>query len=357
MRGRADRRARAACWALSLACAGVGFSSRAQAQSPGTRQQAAEALFQQGRELLDVGDYAAACQRFEVSQKLDPGLGTLLFLGECYDKLGKSASAWKAFSDAALLASRKADPERGRLARIRASALEPTLPQLRVRVAPATRLLPAVEYTLNGTEVSARDLEQPLHVDPGRALLRVTAPGHQRWETEIEILGGASVAIVDVPELALARAESSNFGVGLALGAANAAPSRSAAQASPAATEPSGSGLRTAGVIVALVGLAGVGTGSYFAVLAVDEAKRAKSIDRCPLPDRCYEAGITLRDDARSHAHIADLAIGIGASLFVGGTLLYLLAPDVGGGSAATATAVSLEAVSSGALLCLKSAW
>jgi hypothetical protein len=307
-----------------------------------------------------VGNYAAACQRFEASQKLDAGLGTVLFLGECYDKLGKSASAWKAFSEAALLASRKADPERGRLARIRASAIEPTVPQLRVRVAAATRMLPAAEYTLNGTEVSPRDLEQPLHVDPGRTLLRVTAMGHQRWETEIEILDGASVAIVDVPELLPARAQGSSVSVDLdpagSMSSAALGLRPSAVPVPASAAEPSGSGLRTAGVIVALLGIAGAGAGTYFAVRAVDEAKRAKSIDRCPLPDRCYEPGIALRDDARNHAHLADLAIGVGASLFAGGALLYLLAPDPGGRSAAAA-AVSLDTIADGALLRLEGAW
>src|SRR5262245_51965919 len=99
----ARRAPRAVRWALCLSlCAPA-----AAAQPPETRQQAAEALFQQGRELLELGNYAAACQRFEASQRLDAGLGTLLFLGECYDKLGKSASAWKAFADAAVLAVRK----------------------------------------------------------------------------------------------------------------------------------------------------------------------------------------------------------------------------------------------------------
>jgi serine/threonine-protein kinase len=356
MRGHAGRRALAGR-ALALSLAAAALTGRAGAQPEGTRQQAAEALFQQGRELLDTGNYAPACQRFEASQKLDPGLGTLLFLGECYDKLGKSASAWRAFSDAAQLASRKGDEERGRLARIRASALEPTLPQLRVRVASATRMLPSVEYTLNGTELSARDLERPLNVDPGRALLRVTAPSHQPWETEIEILEGGSLAIVDVPELAPARPATPDVVAPLAL----PAPSLHAAAPVPALAEDHGSGLRAAGLIVATLGLGGVGTGSYFAVRAVNEAKRAKSTDHCPLPDRCYASGIALRDDARNHAHLADLAIGIGASLFVGGALLYLLAPDDSPASVAAESVsrprVSIDAVGAGALLRLEHAW
>jgi hypothetical protein len=314
-----------------VACLGlaalVGERGACAADPPDARREAAEALFEQGRELLDLGRYATACQRFEASQKLDPGLGTLLFLGECYDKLGKSASAWRAFSEAARLASRKSDEERGRLARIRASALEPAVPQLRVRVAPETRALPSVEYTLNGLELPARDLEQPLRVDPGRALLRVTAPGHQRWETEIGILEGGSFAVVDVPELAPERSARAgpNAWDGFASPGLEQHPGSGRA---PGELEPRSNGLRTAGWIVVTVGLAGVGAGVYFGLRAVHEAERSKSVSHCPLPDRCYADGLELRDDARNHAHLSDLGIGIGASLVVGGSLLVLLAPD-----------------------------
>jgi hypothetical protein len=318
---------RALLLSVPLLSAELGRATPASAQEGGTRRQAAEALFQQGRELLSRGDAANACAKFEASEQLDAGIGTLLFLGQCYDQLGRSASAWRAFSRAADLAHRKGDAEREQLARIRVSALEPTVPELRVRVAPGTRALTAVAYTLNGSELSAEEIDRPLRVDPGRALVRVTAPGHEPWEVTLGILQGPSTAVIDVPELAPARSESPPIQPlpSPRVGTSAAAPLETPRPAP--ALSSSGSGLRTASLVLASVGLASAGVGTYFALHAVSEAKRSKSVQNCPLPGRCYASGIQLRDAARSDAHVADLTIGIGASLFVGGVVLYLLAP------------------------------
>ncbi len=63
----------------------LGLSGLARAQSAGTNNRAAaEALFSEGRSLSAKGRYAEACPKFEASQQLDPGLGTMLNLAECY---------------------------------------------------------------------------------------------------------------------------------------------------------------------------------------------------------------------------------------------------------------------------------
>src|SRR6478609_5404487 len=56
-------------------------------------------LFQSGRQLMNDGNYEKACPLLRDSQKADPQPGTLLNLALCYEKQGKTASAWSTYTD------------------------------------------------------------------------------------------------------------------------------------------------------------------------------------------------------------------------------------------------------------------
>src|SRR3954466_12003082 len=72
---------------------------------------AAEALFEEGVNLSERGAYAQACEKFEASEALAVAVGTLLRLGDCYEKTQRLASAWSRFREAASLAQAQAIPE------------------------------------------------------------------------------------------------------------------------------------------------------------------------------------------------------------------------------------------------------
>jgi serine/threonine-protein kinase len=57
------------------------------AQTSGSNKAAAEALFSEGRTLAASGRCVEAIPKFQGSQKLDPGIGTLLNLAECYEQV------------------------------------------------------------------------------------------------------------------------------------------------------------------------------------------------------------------------------------------------------------------------------
>src|SRR3954471_558336 len=72
----------------------------------------AEALFNEGRRLVQVGQLAQACQKFAASEKLEPAVGTLLNLASCNERQGRIASAWANYRDAAGLAKGRGENDR-----------------------------------------------------------------------------------------------------------------------------------------------------------------------------------------------------------------------------------------------------
>ena len=105
---------------------------------------AAEALFDEGKRLFLDKKFAEACPRFEASERIDPGIGTLLFLADCYENVGRVASAWATFREACLRRQgrRRRPSARPVAQRARAKLLEPRLYRLTLNVespAPASR--------------------------------------------------------------------------------------------------------------------------------------------------------------------------------------------------------------------------
>jgi tetratricopeptide (TPR) repeat protein len=171
------------------------------AQSSDARAEA-EALFQEARMLMSAGDYAAACPKLETSQHLDPAVGTLLNLADCYEKSGRTASAWAEFIQAANEAHKAGDARRERAARERAIAIEPRLSKLTVAVAP-TAALPALALERDGNAIEPGMWGVALPLDPGEHTIAARAPGRKPWKTVVEVAADQGVTTVEIPALEL----------------------------------------------------------------------------------------------------------------------------------------------------------
>lgn len=176
--------------ALAAAAASVAPAA-AQAME---RQVLAEQLYEQGRELVKAGRWAEACPKFEASLGYDAALGARLNLAACYEKIGRLASAWGMFRDAAALALRAGDTARQDYALQQAEALLPRLPKLTI-TGPA-KPPPGLAIKRDGVALELATLGTALYVDPGPHEVTASAPGFAPFKAQITVVEGRSEAVV-----------------------------------------------------------------------------------------------------------------------------------------------------------------
>lgn len=170
------------------------LASSARAEDPA----AAEVLFQEGQRLLSEGQTSAACEKLKDSFALDPMSGTLLNLAACYEKLGKTATAWARFHNAASLAKSQGKVEQAAEAIRRIKALEADLSYLTI-VAPDPP--PGLEVTREGIEVSPAAFGVQVPVDPGPIEVIASAPGYKTFKASVEIAAKRDKRTVTIAKL------------------------------------------------------------------------------------------------------------------------------------------------------------
>ncbi len=163
------------------------------AAPPARANPEATQLFREGQEKMRAGQFEAACDRFERSARLVRKVGTLLNLGDCYERRRKLASAWHTFDEAAVLARQTSDP-RGAEATRRAQLLKPHLPYLTIV---ADTSIPGLAIRKNATVIDAATWNVPIAVDPDTYVIEASAPGYAPWSARevVEASGNARVTV------------------------------------------------------------------------------------------------------------------------------------------------------------------
>src|SRR5580693_3553404 len=85
---------------------GLPWAAVANAQ-PGNDAARADASFNEAMQLRSAGRDLEACPKFAESQRLAPGVGVTLYLADCYERTGRTASAWQEFRAGEKLARRR----------------------------------------------------------------------------------------------------------------------------------------------------------------------------------------------------------------------------------------------------------
>ncbi|MGK3997457.1 hypothetical protein [Sorangium sp. So ce1024] len=303
---RALRRARLALASVVLASAALLAPGVAAAQGAGGDPTLAQTLFEEGRRLMEAKSYAEACPKLAESQRLRPGTGTLLNLALCNEAIGKTATAWGQFKEALFASKKEGNAAREAFAQEHISALEPRLSKIQLNAENTPGLLIRVD----GNDIPAAALGTPIPIDPGTHEVEATAQGYSVWSTSVQVGDSADLKTIAIPKLQPAPA-----------------PAETAAPPAPAAPAPStgsGEGLRTAGFVIGGAGVAVLGVGAVFGVLAAGQASDAER-DQALCPNKqCTPQGREEIEAAETKALLSTIGVGVGIAALGAGAILVL---------------------------------
>jgi hypothetical protein len=184
------------------------------------------------------------------------------------------------------------------------------------------RELPGLEVRRDGARLDPTQWSAPLPINKGSHTIEATAPGRQRWERTIEIRRDGDKESIEIDALAEAIPPptptlSAPPRLPIAITSRPPPPPR-AKTGSPRAT-------RTAGIVLSVVGAAGVGVGAVSGALA--KVKKSDSDAYCN-GDVCDQRGFDLRMSARTAGNVSTAMFIAGGTLLAGGVTLFVLAPS-----------------------------
>jgi hypothetical protein len=312
--------------------------SRALASDPA----GAQALFDEAKKQMAQGNFMQACRQLEESQKLDAGLGTQFQLANCWQHLGKTASAWALFREVESQARAAGQGSREKVARDRAAALEPVLSKVVINLPDDLALAVAsdpscLEVWRDGVRVGHEAWQKAMPVDPGDHQIRAVARGKSPWETTVTVSSDAKTVAVQLPALkdlpgATPAAQPATVQqpaerrptppppTAPAIGLASPMP---AASAEEPILDNHGGAQRAIGWFFAGAGVVGLAAGGYFGAKWFDERDKANL--HCG--GGCDAAGVRSRDDARTMGVDAIVSAGSGAGAVLVGVALVASAP------------------------------
>ncbi len=275
---------------------------------------AAEHLFQEALALLAKGDYEHACPRLAESHKLDSGIGTLLYLGDCQEKLGKTATAWATFREAASAARRAGQNEREKIGRERADALESVVSRLVIEI-PESMPREGLVVRRDGQEFGSVLWNTAVPIDPGTYTIDARAPGKVPHSISVVIERGGGTKTVSLPPLEDVKI------------AVPPPPVPEPVKAPPPRPRPPPENKGIGPVGVTGITLGGAGVLLMGASLGIGLAARARYGEADPFCDATYcdREGVAIRKDALGLAGVGTAVFVPGAILTVAGASLFVL--------------------------------
>ncbi len=146
--------------------------------APAADDVGAEVAFDAGLNALAEGDVDRACPLFSRAVELSTKrpIGGLMKLGECWERAGKTASAWSAYREASGLAQQSGDARRD-VAEQGVTRLAAVLQRVTIRLDPSLGAREGLVVKVGDRNVPTELLGLPMPVDPGITSVRIELPG------------------------------------------------------------------------------------------------------------------------------------------------------------------------------------
>jgi len=290
---------------LGLAVATTSAARALHAADPQT-QQLAQALFDEGRRLMDAKRYSDACPKLAESQRLDPGGGTLLNLALCHEKEGKLATAQVDFNEALSLAVKDGRKDREKIARERIAVIEPAMPRVTIVVGAEVE---GLEVKLDGLVLRRVAWGIATPIDLGDHLLEASAPGRIPWSSSFA-LEPSQRRSIEVPALRVGQALPPGAPAG---GTGSAAPKSASAPETVDSTTPPPGAKQDNPFFYLAIGVTIVATGTSLVTGLIAFGNNTLASTGC-LPDRNFCRDQQSADAASrttTHAWISTISLGV----------------------------------------------
>jgi hypothetical protein len=303
------------------------LSTTAAAQVSAQEKAVADAFFNDGVKLMRAGNFEAACPKLAESERIDPAVGTALYLGDCFERLGKIASAQAMLQEAYDYARRRGDG-RAQIAKDHHDRLTPST--LAIIVDRAARV-PGLVVLRDDVEVSIVMLGAALPADGGAHVVVATAPHKKKFTATVVVPlkdGTVAVAIPKLEDEPLVPAAYNQQPITVTPPTSN------------------GSSRRTIGLVTGIVGIGGIVLGSTAGIVATLDWNASNSSDnQCnPNTTTCLtQHGIDLRASAQSWATVSTVGFIAGGVILGAGIILLITAPRATRSLGWTTTGVALR--------------
>jgi hypothetical protein len=268
----------------------------------------AQSLFDEGNKLVAAGDFAAACPKLAESLRLEPAVGTQFNLANCYEHLGRIATAYALYTDVVRIAHAAGKFPREEAAKKAAAAIEPRVPHVHIA---ATDAAPGLEVAIDDKAIG-RDAWSDLPLDPGAHRVRATAPNHEPWESSFDLPEGKPYDLA-VPALV------------------DLTPAPPPVSIAPPPPEPPKPNNRKLLVPIAGGGaLAAIATGAIAGAVAL--SSKGKADDVCPKATYNFhcptQAGADEWSSAKTAGNVSTVAFVIGGVALAATVVLWLTNPS-----------------------------